>query len=205
MNKTYFASNLRYLRTKRNLEQLELAQLLGRKSASSISEWEKGSYTPKAGILSDIARIFDVDLTELMHKDLTGSEVRITPITDNSPIPLLGTIAAGAPILAEEHIEEYFNIDSKIKADFALRIKGDSMINAGINEGDIVFIREQCTLENSQIGAILIDSEATLKKFYQDNGTVILQSENKAYPPMIFKEGHMRILGKLVAVLSMRE
>ncbi|VTT07884.1 helix-turn-helix domain-containing protein [Streptococcus dysgalactiae] len=69
--KTFFASNLKYLRLKNNMEQLELANLLGRKSSSSISEWEKGKYTPKSGLLSNIAAIFDVTLTDLMEKDLT--------------------------------------------------------------------------------------------------------------------------------------
>ncbi|MGG6831671.1 UNVERIFIED_CONTAM: helix-turn-helix transcriptional regulator [Streptococcus canis] len=69
--KTFFASNLKYLRLKKNMEQLELANLLGRKSSSSISEWEKGKYTPKSGLLSDIAAIFDVSLTDLMEEDLT--------------------------------------------------------------------------------------------------------------------------------------
>ncbi|HGH8252195.1 TPA: helix-turn-helix domain-containing protein [Streptococcus pyogenes] len=69
--KTFFASNLKYLRLKKNMEQLELANLLGRKSSSSISEWEKGKYTPKSGLLSDIAAIFDVSLTALMEEDLT--------------------------------------------------------------------------------------------------------------------------------------
>ncbi|HEP5967890.1 TPA: helix-turn-helix transcriptional regulator [Streptococcus pyogenes] len=69
--KTFFASNLKYLRLKKNMEQLELANLLGRKSSSSISEWEKGKYTPKSGLLSDIVAIFDVSLTALMEEDLT--------------------------------------------------------------------------------------------------------------------------------------
>ncbi|XHV37769.1 helix-turn-helix transcriptional regulator [Streptococcus dysgalactiae subsp. equisimilis] len=76
--KTFFASNLKYLRLKKNMEQLELANLLGRKSSSSISEWEKGKYTPKSGLLSDIAAIFDVTLTDLMEKDLTLESKGVT-------------------------------------------------------------------------------------------------------------------------------
>lgn len=76
--KTFFASNLKYLRLKNNMEQLELANLLGRKSSSSISEWEKGKYTPKSGLLSDIAAIFDVTLTDLMEKDLTLESKGVT-------------------------------------------------------------------------------------------------------------------------------
>lgn len=184
---------------------MDLVHLLGRKSASSVSEWEKGVYTPKAGILADIARLFNVDLSDLMNKDLTGTSVKITPVTTNKPIPLLGTIAAGLPIMAEENIEDYFNIDSSIKADFALRIKGDSMTGAGITTNDIVFIRKQETLENGEIGAILLDNEATLKKFYKNDGMVILQAENDNYPPKIFTEGNLKILGKLVAVLNIRD
>lgn len=76
--KTFFATNLKYLRLKRNMEQLELANLLGRKSSSSISEWERGKYTPKSGLLSDIAAIFNVSLTDLMEKDLTLENKGVT-------------------------------------------------------------------------------------------------------------------------------
>lgn len=76
--KTFFATNLKYLRLKRNMEQLELSNLLGRKSSSSISEWERGKYTPKSGLLSDIAAIFNVSLTDLMEKDLTLENKGVT-------------------------------------------------------------------------------------------------------------------------------
>ena len=120
-------------------------------------------------------------------------------------VPLLGRIAAGYPILAEENIEKYFNIDTSIKADFCLKIKGESMIDAGIYDGDIVFIRKQDTLENGEIGAILIEDEATLKTFYREGHAVILQPANKDYRPLIFTNGNLRVLGKLVAVLNIRE
>ncbi|RRD29213.1 XRE family transcriptional regulator, partial [Streptococcus minor] len=87
--KNYFASNLRYLRQKKNMEQLELAELLKRKSSSSISEWEKGKYKPKAGILSDIASIFNVTLTDLMEKDLTlQTSISIVPQVETLPSTL---------------------------------------------------------------------------------------------------------------------
>ena len=124
---------------------------------------------------------------------------------DSCPIPLIGTIAAGLPILAEQNIEDYFNLDSSVHADFALRIKGDSMLGAGIFPNDIVFIKQQCDLENGEIGAILVENEATLKKFYHKDGTVILQAENDKYQPMIFHNGNVKIMGKLVAVLNIRE
>ncbi len=120
-------------------------------------------------------------------------------------IPLLGTIAAGLPILAEENIEDHFYIDARMKADFALRIKGDSMIDAGIFENDVVFLKRQDDLENGQIGAVLVEDEATLKKFYRDGSTIVLQSENDKYRPIILTNGNVRILGKLVAVLNFKD
>lgn len=199
MNK-YFHSNLKYLRGKNGIEQLELANMIGLKSASAVSEWEKGIRIPSAGVLSDLANIFRVSIDNLMNVNLEKFSVG-----GSTPIPLIGTIAAGTPILAEENIEDYFNIDTKIKADFALRIKGDSMIGAGIFPGDIVFIHQQCEIENGEIGAILIENEATLKKFYKEDGTVILQAENDNYKPMIFTNGNVKVMGKLVAVLNIRE
>lgn len=196
----YFKTNLKYLRNKNGIEQLELANMLGLKSASAVSEWEKGIRIPNAGILSDLSNIFNVTIDNLMNINLEKFSIGYP-----NPIPLIGTIAAGTPILAEQNIEDYFNIDSKIKADFALKIKGDSMIDAGIFPGDIVFIRQQGNLENGEIGAILIEDSATLKKFYKENDTIILQAENDLYKPIILTNGDVRILGKLVAVLNIRE
>jgi len=198
MNK-YFHSNLKYLRDKSGIEQLELANMIGLKSASAVSEWEKGIRIPSAGVLSDLSNIFRVTIDNFMNVNLQKFNVG-----GNRPIPLLGTIAAGLPLLAEENIEDYFNIDSRLKADFALRIKGDSMINAGIKDNDIVFIHQQSDLENGEIGAVLIDDSATLKKFFREDGTIILQAENNNYKPMIYHNGNIKILGKLVAVLNIR-
>lgn len=111
----------------------------------------------------------------------------MTPIDEMNKIPLVGRIACGTPILAEENIEDYVDLPSHIHADFALECKGDSMINAGIYDGDIVYIKKQPFVENGQIAAVLLDGEeATLKRFYKNNDTVTLLPENTAYSPMTF-------------------
>ncbi len=194
---TYFHSNLKYLRIKHGIEQVDLAQMIGLKSGSAVSEWEKGIRIPNSGVISDLASIFKVSIDNLMKVDLESYNPG-----NSTPIPLIGEIAAGSPLLACENVEDYFNIDTKIKADFALRVKGNSMIDANINNGDIAFIRKQPNLESGEIGAVLIDDSATLKKFYKDDETIILQSENKEYKPMIYNNGDIQILGKLVAVLN---
>lgn len=173
---------------------------------NDLSQYVSGRVEPgqeKVFILSkalnvDPAWIMGLDVPMRKHGPKIKSEV-------TNQIPLIGTISAGLPILAEENIEDYFSLDSRIKADFALKIKGDSMLGAGIFPGDIVFIRKQENLENGEIGAILLEDEATLKKFYKEEDTIILQSENDYYEPMIFTDGNIRILGKLVAVLNIRE
>lgn len=199
----YLAKNLKYLRLKNGLSQDYIADKLGYKSYTTIQKWEMGTSEPSISILKQLSKLYNIDMDSMYTKDLEfGSDEERRKFKS---IPLIGTIAAGQPLLAEEHIEDYFNIDTSIKADFALKIKGDSMIGAGIFQDDIVFIRQTCELTNGEIGAILIEDEATLKKFYKEEDTIILQAENDMYKPMIYKDGNIKILGKLVAVLNIRE
>lgn len=199
--KYQFGENLRYLREKHGIEQTQIAELTGLKSASAVSEWEKGVRIPKIGVLVKLGEFFNVSVDDLVHYDMTQSQMHVSKA---KPIPLLGNIAAGSPILADENIEEYFVLDSKIRADFALWVRGDSMIDEGIHDKDIVFLRQQPTLENGEIGAVIINGEATIKKFYSTGGIVILQPANKNYDPLTIHEGDLRIAGKLVAVLNIK-
>ena len=127
------------------------------------------------------------------------------PMPKMRKIPLIGAIACGSPILAEEHIEDYIDIPVHIHADFSLTCKGDSMINARIFDGDIVYIRQQDTVESGEIAAVLIESEATLKRVLIYDDHIILAPENPTYKPIICWHEEMntvRILGKAVAFTS---
>lgn len=119
-------------------------------------------------------------------------------------IPILGRIAAGTPILAAEHVEDVMPLPTELVGDgpvFLLRVKGDSMINAGIHEGDLVAIHSQPDAQDGEIVAALIDGEeATVKRLRRRDGKVILESENPAYEPMVFTEG-VELIGKVVSVL----
>ena len=129
----------------------------------------------------------------------------IMPMPEMRKVPLLGTIACGEPILAEENIEEYVKIPKDMAGDFALRCKGDSMINARIFDGDIVYIRQQDTVENGEIAAVLIDNEATLKRVRLFDDHIVLEPENPMYPPKSYwyeEMNNVRILGKAVAFTS---
>lgn len=119
-------------------------------------------------------------------------------------IPLLGRIAAGTPILAAEHVEEVMPLPVDLVGDgpvFLLEVKGDSMIDAGIHEGDLVAIRSQKEARDGEIVAALIDGEeASVKRLRRKDGKVILESANPAYEPMVFSDG-VEIIGKVVSVL----
>lgn len=181
------------------LSQQDIADYVG-VNKSSISRWEQGEIK-NMGIdkLRRLSEILQVDSMQIVNNNDFDIFVKPTDYNTKS-IPLIGTIAAGTPILATENIEEYFNIDSSVKCDFALRIKGDSMINVGIHDKDIVFIKKQSTLENGEIGAILIKDEATLKRFYKADGHYILQPENNELSPILVND-EVQILGKYVACL----
>lgn len=191
-------------RTEQGLTLKELGDKIG-VASSTILRYENGKINNiKLPVIESIANALNVDPAWLVLKSERPKPYKVKKSEINR-IPLIGTIAAGTPILAEQNIEDYFNLDSSINADFALRIKGDSMLGAGIFPNDIVFIKKQSELENGEIGAILIEDEATLKKFYKKENTIILQPENDIYQPMIFTNGYVKILGKLVAVLNIRE
>lgn len=119
-------------------------------------------------------------------------------------IPLLGSIHAGEPTYAEEEFDGYVAVGTAVPCDFALRVKGDSMINARIHDGDIVFIRKQDTVENGEIAAVLIDDDTTLKRVHHlPGGMTMFTPENPSYPPILVGgEGEtrsVRILGRAVA------
>lgn len=120
---------------------------------------------------------------------------------DTSPVPVVGNVTAGQPILAEENIIEYFPLPKDfVKEDsiFMLSVEGDSMINAGILDGDYIAVRQQSTAVNGDIVVALMDDEATVKRFYKENDRIRLQPENDYYEPLILT--HVNILGKVIGL-----
>jgi repressor LexA len=138
---------------------------------------------------------------ELRWDPSSGAQTERQPVRN---VPLIGRIAAGAPILAAEMVEEVFPLPQEFVGDgtvFMLRIKGESMIEAGILDGDYVVIRQQPTARNGEIVAALINGEdATVKRFYRRNGVVVLEPANPALSPIEYKSG-VDIIGKVVSVL----
>jgi repressor LexA len=125
-------------------------------------------------------------------------------------IPIIGHIAAGTPILAEENLEGTLTVDSNLVKNpdkvFALKVHGESMINAGINDGDIILVRQQQIAENGEMVAVMIDNEATVKRFYKENGKIILKPENDNMKPIIVdpSDKNIRIAGKVEKVIKQK-
>lgn len=124
-------------------------------------------------------------------------------LTATRDIPLLGRVPAGKPFLSEENSEGLLTIPSDMGSGklFALLVKGDSMIDAGILDGDRVIVKQQGTVENGEIVCAVIEGEATLKRFYQEDGVITLKAENEKYAPIVVSEGEFRIAGRVVGLL----
>lgn len=215
MKNSNTSERLKELMSHRNLKQVDILNLIKQNgdyiSKSALSQYVNGVTEPDQRKLTILSEALGVSETWLMGYDVPFSNDRdifrvnnIIPIKHSSKkIPLIGTIAAGPPILADENIEEYIDLDKKIQADFCLRIKGDSMVDANIYENDIVFIRRQNDVDDGEIAAVLIDDEATLKRVYKIEGKVILKAENPKYKPMILNgDKKVMILGKATYKIS---
>lgn len=142
----------------------------------------------------------EAELKRLKEFDSTGI---MRPITRRR-LPMLGNVACGEPIFADESHESYVDADSDTDADFCLTAKGDSMINARIFDGDVLFVKSQPTVENGEIAVVLIEDEATVKRVYYDkeNNVITLAPENPVYKPMRYEGAaldQIRILGKVVS------
>ena len=203
-----FGRNIRYLRKVNNMSQDDLAKKLNYKSFTTIQKWENGDSSPNLKIVHAIANMFKVDVDDLISVDLSLKHVpNIIDISEPiaKKIPILGTIACGEPIWAYENFDGYFVADTSIKADFIVKAKGDSMIEAGINDGDLVFLKKTPTVDNGRIGAVLIDDEATLKKVIKTDNAVILQPCNSDYQPIVLtSDDEAMILGEMVGVYQTR-
>ncbi|MCD8105471.1 MAG: transcriptional repressor LexA [Lachnospiraceae bacterium] len=169
----------------------EICQAVHLKSTSSVhshlESLEKNGYIRRDPTKPRAIEILD-DSFQMVRREMVS-------------VPIVGTVAAGVPILAEQNIDSYFPIPAEYmpnEQSFILRVKGESMINAGILDGDCVLVRQQQTAENGDIIVALIEDSATVKTFYKENGHIRLQPENDTMDPIIVTD--LAILGKVFGV-----
>lgn len=172
---------------------------------SDISQYVSGKVEPGQDKLTILGLALNVSEAWLMGYDVPmARDSGLMPV-EVQRVPLLGDIACGEPIVANQTYDVYVQAGGTVKCDFCLRAHGDSMIGARIHDGDIVFVHEQPTVENGEIAAVIIDDETTLKRFYAYSNKIVLQAENPKYEPIVYvgeETEHVRVLGKAVSFQS---
>jgi repressor LexA len=198
---------------KNGIDRNQLCEALGFKY-STVSEWLSAKKYPRMDKIELLAEYFGIKKSDLIEQTIDSDPLSdlISKYDNIKPIklkrfPMLGEIACGEPVFADEDKEHFVMADMDINADFCLTAKGDSMINARIYEGDIVFIKKMDIVDNGEIAAVIIENEATLKRvyYYPDDGMLQLVAENPKYKPLIYQGeelNHIRILGKAVYFMS---
>lgn len=205
-----FAATIKRLRLERGITQEQLAAML-KVSRSTIGMYETGSREPDFETCEAIADIFNVDMDYLLGRTSIERKEPITPssippgfspLPEMESVPLVGQIACGQPITAEENLEGYVSIPAEWHATFTLMCKGDSM-EPTIHDGDLVAIRKDVEVENGEIAAVRIEDEATLKHVYLHADYIELRPENPAYSSIIRRKEEMNdvaIEGKAVGL-----
>ncbi len=210
-----FGQRLRRLREERDITQIDLAKALSLAN-STISQYEANRRTPDPEILRRVADYFGVSVDYLLCRTDNPHNTYLPrgawPVEKTTPLPILGIIRAGEPIYAEQHIEGYFPFPTELLPCpegkyFLLRVRGDSMIDAGIKEDNLVLVKEQGWLdENGDIMVVIINREdATVKRVYKQDRGLYLQPENKNYQPIFIPQQEMeevRLVGKVIKVIA---
>lgn len=188
-----FKDNLRYLRRSNKMSQDELADKLGYKSFTTVQKWEDGTAFPRVRTLNKIADIFEVDVEHLLNVNIRGEQ---------TAFPILGEVKAGYNMYADEDIcgYEYCNNEEFGPGEyFYLKVKGDSMIDLRIGEGDMVFVRKQNYLNDKDVGVFLLDNnEVTIKTVRFGKDKLTLKAANPAYPDRVFRPDEVQILGRVI-------
>lgn len=192
-------------RTELGMSQQELAEKTGYTSRSSINKIELNQRNLTQSKIKTIADALETTPAYIMGWNDVDLPSNIIPIPNEKTVPLIGDIACGEPILADQNIETYLRVNESMPVDFALRCKGDSMINARIFDGDIVYLRSQSDVDDGEIAAVVIGDEATLKKVRKMPGKVVLSPCNPMYDDLIYQGEELetvRIIGKAIAFTS---
>ena len=197
---------IRMLRKRKGLTQTELGEKLGVKT-NAVSKWECGRVEdiPMSKVKA-MSVLFDVTPSFLIYDEQLPSNATPLDVHSFHRIPILGRIAAGLPLYAEQNIEGYTLTDLNGGAEyFSLRVKGDSMNAARIQEGDVLIVRRQEEVENGEVAIVMVgDDDATVKRFYSTGNTVTLmpQSTNPQHQAQMYdlRKTKIKVLGKVVKV-----
>lgn len=203
-NKSIIAKNIRYYMEQNNKSRMEVCEALGIKY-TTFTDWVNGKTYPRIDKIELMAAYFGIQKSDLVEDRLPTGAIPYTA-RPTQPIPIVGTVSCGIPLLAEDNIEGYHETSlqdvTSGETYFWLRAKGDSMINVGIHEGDLLLIRQQNDVDSGDIAVVAINGDdATLKRVIKKENAIILQPENPAYETKIFVGNEMssvHIRGRLM-------
>jgi SOS regulatory protein LexA len=206
------SNRIRRLREEKGLKQKDVAAILS-VNPNTYCRYENGERTPPPGVIAKLAEIFGVTSDYLLGRNGIKQAEGVPavpnafPISGYIQIPVYGVIRAGDPIYAEENIIGFVSLpEEELRGDnyFGLKVTGDSMKDAGIFDGSTVVVRRQPVVDNGRIAVVLLKErgEATVKRFYSKNGTIILKPENSDYEPQIYKPKDIMVLGEAVRVIN---
>ena len=205
-NKAIMAENIKYYMELNNKSRNDICEALGFKY-TTLTDWVNGKKYPRIDKIEMMANYFGIEKSDLVEKR-NPLPVGAIPYTcpTTTPIPLVGVVNCGIPLLAEENIEDYIETPTNDiltgETYFWLRARGDSMINVGIHEGDLLLIRQQNDVDSGSIAVVAVNGDnATLKRVIKKENAIVLQPENPAYETQIFVGSEMKeisIIGKLM-------
>lgn len=207
-NKGIMAENINRYMEKKGINAKQLAEILDFPYTTVLS-WINAANYPRIDKIEQMADFFGVKKSDLIEDKIDAIINRhpdLHPIRKIRSVPILGTIARGTPVWAEENFEGYIGIDPMhMDGEFALICKGDSMVDANIQDGDIVLMKKTSDVEDGRIAAVLIEDETTLKKVYKRDKSLVLQPCNSAYGPIVYsyddaEDKGIQILGECVGI-----
>ncbi|MBP1083475.1 helix-turn-helix domain-containing protein [Bacillus capparidis] len=196
-----FTDKLDALMEEKNISKMGLSKKSGIPYTTIVNFYKKGSENIKLSTLKKLADFFEVSLDYLVDDEEEDRQVSSIELIN---LPLVGKVSCGNGTVVMEEIEKYEATPKEWLNGgeyFYLRAKGDSMSGARISDGDLLLIRKQADVEDGEIAAVVINEEAVLKRVYKQEGTLVLQSENPKYPPIVLTDGRVQIVGKLKKVV----
>ena len=206
--KKTFAKNFGHYLELKGVTRADVSRLLGYPE-TTLANWANGVNYPRIDKIQELADFFGIkksDLIEDKIDNIINRHPDLHPIRKIRSVPILGTIACGTPIWAEENFEGYIGIDPMhMDGEFALICKGDSMVDANIHDGDIVLMKKTSDVEDGRIAAVFIEDATTLKKVYKRDNSLVLQPCNRNYGPIVYsareaEDSGIQIIGECVGV-----
>lgn len=207
-NKEIFSRNLQRYMDKEDVKTVDISRALN-VAYSTVSDWVNGKSYPRIDKIEMLANYFGIEKSDLIENKIDLSKMSGLTIERNLiNVPILGSVICRNQIMPEENFQGYFKLDPDIcNPDFSLYAEDDSMIDANINEGDLVFFRKTSYVESGLIACVLLDDKVTIKKVIKANDTLILQPQNDAYIPIVIHDGdnsNIQILGEMIGLFSAR-